>query len=60
MSGAKYQMLSCERPNPAFESGRADKQHAFGLRPWRRPLNANVKGRQPCGSHDTSSALQVC
>ena len=23
-------------PNPAFESGRADKQHAFGLRPWRR------------------------
>ncbi len=23
-------------PNRAFESGRADKQRAFGLRPWRR------------------------
>ncbi len=23
-------------PNGAFESGRADKQHAFGSRPWRR------------------------
>ncbi len=23
-------------PNHAFESGRADKQHAFSLRPWRR------------------------
>jgi hypothetical protein len=23
-------------PNPAFESGRADKQRAFRLRPWRR------------------------
>jgi hypothetical protein len=23
-------------PNRAFESGRADKQRALGLRPWRR------------------------
>jgi hypothetical protein len=25
-----------EPPNYAFENGRADKQRAFGKRPWRR------------------------
>ena len=27
---------SGSRPNRAFESGRADKQRAFGLQRWRR------------------------
>ncbi len=28
--------LKLSRPNRAFESGRADKQRACSLRPWRR------------------------